>query len=551
MRVLHVPYTYYPDPVGGTEIYVEQLAKALGEHGIQSTIAAPGKTRSTYEHAGICVERLAVSDRVHDITEMYGDGDESAGQDFGMLLDNCKPDVVHLHAFTRIVSVYYVEQAHVRGIPVVFTYHTPTVSCLRSGLMRWGREECDGILDVGRCTSCRLHSLGLPMPVATIVARMPYPVRALGHGHQGGAWTALRMRDLVADQHASIHKLMANVDRVVALCEWTRQVLLVNQVPAEKIAFVPHGFTLDLQAPFQVTHNAQPENALRVVTLGRLEPIKGIDLLVHALAQLPTLPITLDIYGIVQSESETRFARQLRASIARDPRVRLLPPVPHSQVISLLQQYDVMAAPSQWFETGPLVGTGSICGGHSGHWLKPWWDSGKGKRWREWAAGFVAGYKSVARRLPRGAGPGVVGTFARERVAPPSDGSWLRGTWTACMNLCSPISMQNTPTARDRFTSPRQIYETSYPLRTMHKSRRLPTSPAQRPDSRRRGMGGAISRDWLPRNTCPAFSPTSQHTLETRTSRSVGTMARAVFFVLRAVGVVVDAAMATNMALCV
>lgn len=355
MKIVHVPYTYYPDAVGGTEIYVEQLADELGALDFENVIFAPGKQDAQYVYQGVAVQRLGVDNDVLPLGELYGAGDEGAAQTFGAFLDATAPDVVHLHAFTRIVSSRMAEQARRRNIPVVFTYHTPTVSCLRSGLMLWGKEPCDGRLDAERCTSCRLHSLGLPKPLAALVARTPQWLETWGAERQGGAWTALRMRGLVAQQHAAFHALVAESNRVVALCAWTRQLLENNAVAREKIVIVPHG----LSRRDDVVQGAQPAAAegaaLRVVTLGRLEPIKGVDLLVRAFQGLPQMPIALDVYGIIQSETETPFARQLRADIALDSRIRLLPPVPHEQVVALLRQYDVLAVPSQWFETGPLV----------------------------------------------------------------------------------------------------------------------------------------------------------------------------------------------------
>ncbi len=355
MRIVHVPYTYYPDPVGGTEIYVEQLASSLRAHEIESVIVAPGKMDAAYKYADTRVYRIGVTDAVRDLNELYGEGDVDAARAFEKILQREKPDVVHLHAFTRIVSVRLAQISHAHNIPVVFTYHTPTVSCLRSGLMLWGREVCDGKLDADRCTRCRLHSLGLPKPAATLFARVPQPLRAAVQHRQGGVYTALRMRDLVARQHAAFHALMENVDLIIVLCGWTHRVLLNNGVTPEKIRIVPHGLANEPGERVRVEHNRARADALRVVTLGRLEPIKGIDLMVHALRALPTHSITLDIYGISQSETETPYARELGQLIQRDERIRLLPPVPHAQVISLLSQYDVLAVPSQWLETGPLV----------------------------------------------------------------------------------------------------------------------------------------------------------------------------------------------------
>src|SRR5581483_3100058 len=205
LTVLHAPYTFYPDSVGGTEIYVEQLALALNARGISNRIVAPGTQSETYRYRGMPVHRIGVAAQVSDLNELYGGSDASALAEFCALLDAHPPDVVHLHAVTRVVSATWVEAAHARGIPVVFTYHTSTVSCVRGTLMLWGREGCDGELEIDRCTRCRLQSLGIPREVVDILGFAPRPLRNLAAQHNGGLWTALRMRDLVARQHTALH----------------------------------------------------------------------------------------------------------------------------------------------------------------------------------------------------------------------------------------------------------------------------------------------------------------------------------------------------------
>lgn len=40
VKVIEVPFAYYPDAVGGPGIYVEALAQRLLVHGVESVIAA-------------------------------------------------------------------------------------------------------------------------------------------------------------------------------------------------------------------------------------------------------------------------------------------------------------------------------------------------------------------------------------------------------------------------------------------------------------------------------------------------------------------------------
>src|SRR5262245_39753369 len=166
MKVIHVLFGFLPDPVGGTEIYVQALARELHHLGAASIIATPAEKSAGYMHAGFPVRRFAVARKVSDSRDLYGEGDPLAAREFTLILDQEKPDVIHLHAFTRGVSLRLVRVAKARGLPVVFTYHTPTVSCLRGTLLRWGNEVCHGEMSVSRCTPCTLHGRGINKPLS-------------------------------------------------------------------------------------------------------------------------------------------------------------------------------------------------------------------------------------------------------------------------------------------------------------------------------------------------------------------------------------------------
>ena len=368
MKIIHIPFCYYPGPIGGTEVYVEALARHLQALGVNVIVVAPDREHATYTHNGLRVRRYAVSPALADLRDLYGNGDAQAARGFARILDEERPDVVHLHAFTRGVSLRMVRAAKERDIPVVFTYHTPTVSCQRGTLMRWGSEVCDGVLDVQRCAACTLHGLGLSRPFAEMVSRLPTGV---GHllgaiGRSGGPWTALRMTELITLRHGAFRALMREVDRVVVLCRWTRDLLIRNGVPAEKIVVCRHGLPQQgagsreqmLSEPLFSARDSSlhaPRSTLRIAFLGRLDPTKGPDLLIRAVRGLTGAPLKLHLYGVVQGEGGRQYEEALRDLAGDDPRIEFRPPVPASQVIPLLRAYDVLAVPSRWLETGPLV----------------------------------------------------------------------------------------------------------------------------------------------------------------------------------------------------
>ena len=358
MKVVHVPFCYWPDPVGGTEVYVESLAKQQQQQGLQILVAAPAELNQAYSYSGLKVRRFPVTQRVQDVADLYGEGDALAAEAFGRILEEERPDLVHLHAFTHGASLRLVREAKKREISVIFNYHTPTVSCQRGTLMRWGSEACDGVLDVTRCTRCTLHGHGMSRLSSVIASSIPSAVgRALGAMRaSGGVWTAARMTELVRVRQNAFRSLMAEVDHIIALCQWVKDVLLRNGVPGEKITVSRQGLcqSVDNAGRHSLVSRERKEG-LRIAFLGRLDPTKGAHILIQALKQAPELAIELDVYGIAQGVAGTAYLGSLKQLAAGDRRVAFRDPIPASEIVTRLRDYDVLAVPSQWLETGPMV----------------------------------------------------------------------------------------------------------------------------------------------------------------------------------------------------
>jgi len=358
MKVLHVPFCYYPDPVGGTEVYVASLAQAQRKQGLEIAIAAPADQNGTYRHDGIGVYRFRTSSRI-DLRQLYGEGDDEAARAFLGILKSWRPDLVHLHAFTSAISLQLVRESQQCGAPVVFTYHTPTVTCTRGTLLRWGKEICDGRMDARQCARCTLHGKGVPRPVSWVVGSLPGRIGecAGNAGLSGGIWTALRMSELIRLHHQATRALVEQVDHVVAVAEWVRELLIRNGVPAEKITLSRQGLPYPARSGDSgpSTRPASAAPRLQLAFLGRLDPVKGVEILIDALGSVPQLAVSLDIYAVVQGPSAGDMEARLLRKAAADPRIRFLPPLAAKDVVERLQAYDALLVPSQWLETGPLV----------------------------------------------------------------------------------------------------------------------------------------------------------------------------------------------------
>ncbi len=366
MKVIHVPFCFAPDPIGGTEVYVANLTRDLQGLGVEAMIAAPSETSRTYVHDGLRVRRYAVSEKITDVVQLYGPGDALAATEFAKILDEEMPDLVHLHAFTRGVSLRLVQAAKKRGIRVVFTYHTPTVSCQRGTLLLWGHDFCDGKLDVVRCSGCTLNGLGMYGPLAARMGRLtPVVGRWLGNrGLQGGIWTALRTSELITVRHAVYRKMTEEVDHIVAVCNWVREVILLNDVPAAKVSLSRHGISWTPDTSTTAPSSASgARDETRIAFVGRLDSTKGVHVLINALRMIPKLKIKLDIYGVVQSPANAAYQKEMVTLSQGDSRISFLEPIASREVVPRLRQYDFLAIPSQWIETGPLVALEALAAG--------------------------------------------------------------------------------------------------------------------------------------------------------------------------------------------
>jgi glycosyltransferase involved in cell wall biosynthesis len=350
--VLHVPFGYFPSPVGGTEVYVAALCRELQSLGVTNVIAAPGDSEACYHHESTDVFRFGVNS---SYSPMNDEGDSMAALNFGALLDRLQPQIAHFHALSPAVSVLALREVKQRGIATVYTYHTPTGSCHRGTMMRWGTEPCDGRLTATRCAACQLHHLGVPKLAAQALAITSWATHTLAPGFpQKARWQIpLRASKLAQTRHRSIREWWAGMDRIVALCAWTERLLEANGVPRHQIRKVRHGLT-QASPTAAAKHHSHNTGPVKLVFLGRLDPTKGLHLLLDALDLAPDLKLEIDVHTIIEG-APGAYARKLQQRLQTHPKVRVCPPVPSSEVISTLRGASALVVPSTWFETGPLV----------------------------------------------------------------------------------------------------------------------------------------------------------------------------------------------------
>src|SRR3954447_6283777 len=100
VKIAHLVGWYFPDSVGGTEVYVEGLCRRLREAGHEVIIAAPdaghGPARR-YEYDGVPVFRYPIADQPTRDEAYHRVAMAGSAHLFRWLADE-RPDILHVHS---------------------------------------------------------------------------------------------------------------------------------------------------------------------------------------------------------------------------------------------------------------------------------------------------------------------------------------------------------------------------------------------------------------------------------------------------------------------
>lgn len=339
MKVLHAIGWYFPESSGGTEVYVEGLTRHLFAQGIESEVL---------------VAREGGVDRWNGVPLRYfGERaqDDATLDRFRDVLRASAADVFHQHSWTPGCGPDHLRVASEAGLKTVVTIHVPGVVCPRGTMMLDGERACNGQINVARCTRCWGASRGIPDSLTVWQGRFPKTSSSLGRLLQPTRLgTALSTPRLVRERHADLMGLARRADRVVAVCRWLYDALVLNGLPTEKLVYSAQGVDVGV-TPHRGTKART--GALRIGYLGRWDPVKGIHVIVEAFRQLPrSVPAELVIHGL---PFDDEYERRVRERAAGDERITMAAPVPRPELSSALASFDLIAVPSLWLETGPLV----------------------------------------------------------------------------------------------------------------------------------------------------------------------------------------------------
>ncbi len=364
MKIVQAVGWYYPDSIGGTEIYVAELARQLRGCGHDVLVAAPEpgvRTARTYELDGCVVFRYPVPEFATR-EEAQGDVVVRGAEHLHDWLREVRADVVHVHTFVTGLGLQEILAAKRAGSRVIATTHSSSLGflCQRGTLMWQGRTMCDGLVDARRCAECELEHRGAGPGAARALAAVPAWLAAFARRLPGPAGTAMAMTDLIERNSLRQRAMLEAVDRFVVLTQHAADIVIANGAPPAKVAVNRLGVS---ESIVRRPHDG-PRPQVRIGYVGRLDPIKGVLDLADAILRVPRdVPMRVEFRGPAQTQADRETKAAIAARLSGDARVMLAEAVSPSSIPDVIGSYDVLCCPSRCLEGGPTAGLEAMAAG--------------------------------------------------------------------------------------------------------------------------------------------------------------------------------------------
>jgi glycosyltransferase involved in cell wall biosynthesis len=360
MKIIHVIPGFLPEKLAGTEIYCWSLCKNLQAEGHDTEVVIPGygqKETTAYEYDGIRVTRYAeptVQTRLHISGLALPEGIAN----YKAYIRQAKPDIVHFHAIYGGVglTVQHIVETKALGFKVVYTMHLPKHVCANNTMVHKGKELCDGIIRPVRCAACTLVHQNKSELVADTIATVSGALRTIGI--DTGKWdnpagTALSSVNRIVAIKKDLGRLAAATDMVVLYARWFQKIIIANGFPAAQTEYVPPALSWSGETgrPSKPLDFKNPDG-VKLIFVGRIDPEKGVHLLIEAIKGLPEDKIELSLYGKPIEEDYYERCRKMSAGCSNIHWRGLLA---REEILSTFARHDMLCLPSAFSEMSPLV----------------------------------------------------------------------------------------------------------------------------------------------------------------------------------------------------
>jgi glycosyltransferase involved in cell wall biosynthesis len=263
-----------------------------------------------------------------------------------------RPDLVHLNGLKPSLARVCAEL----GVPHVITAHHAGIACAAGTLVRPDGRICAIPMSAGACVSCVNRSRRPTMHGRVLGALPrwlygPFGRRLNGKARLGYLERGLIYPWLVEQGIDSRRAVLDDPAPMIAPSAYIRDLLLRNGRTPDSVIHVPHGIEPLPRSPLPPV-GTRP---VRFGYIGRIEPLKGLHVLVEALGSLPARANwELHVFGASRTPWEHDY--QVR-TLGRAPpqRLRYHGRIEHRLLADAFSAIDVLVVPSLLPEAFGLV----------------------------------------------------------------------------------------------------------------------------------------------------------------------------------------------------
>jgi len=298
LRVIQV-YNESRARIGGEEVVVDATMRVLTQNGHESRLVM--KSSRVLEDS-IAKRAGAFWGGVYNIFSY---------REMSRLIEKNRPDVVHVHSVYPMFSPSVLVACRRAGVPVVMTVHDHKFTCPTAFHIYKGRicEACIGGHEY-QCVlkNCRNNVLES---------------------------AAYALRSGVARRFRLFHD---NVSVLIVMTPFGKEKLLQGGFREDQIAVAPNPVSIR-------DTDSNPSEGKYVAFAGRVNPEKGVDVLLAAAARMPDIPFKIAGDGTVLPEMKARAT----------PNVEFLGRLGSDDLFGFYRRSRVLVVPSLWFEPFGMV----------------------------------------------------------------------------------------------------------------------------------------------------------------------------------------------------
>ncbi len=365
MKILQVVHGFPPENTAGTEVYTYNLSRELSKrHQVSVFYREADFSKNEYEVSRREVDGLklfSINNTFRDYASFESTyKDARVAEKFGEVLDEIKPDIVHIQHLLYL-STGIVGESKKRGIPVIFTLNDYWLLCPQGQLFKNNQSLCSG-RETTVCARCVLYQLGIRKNISYFYALLKkhapewlfQGIKSFYLFYARAVYLSnLGTEDLIRERRDHMRNVFSQVDLFIAPSDFLKKLFVAFGVPDEKIKILPYGF--DLQRVRALPKRSSP--VVRFGFIGNLMPAKGVHVLIGSFRALHAENAELKIYGNAFSYKSAlgNYAGRLREAAKGYKNIRFMGKFDNQSVGEVFSEVDALVVPSLWYENSPLV----------------------------------------------------------------------------------------------------------------------------------------------------------------------------------------------------